>query len=286
MKRYGYDKLFAPLLNHLVELESENGLLATVGGQTVNLHGIVVAFSADNIGAHSLFSYLESFSANRFCRFCSAHKSQIQEKFHEKHFVDRTINDYDGDVKRCRDASYNPSNSGIKRGFILNSLKYFHCTQQSVPDCMHDICEGVGPYELELILDSLITKQFITLELVNQRISEFNYSLSDRNSKPSELCLPHMRLQAAEFWCLCRNLRLMIASRIPRGDPHWQLLIKLLDCMSVIFAPTVTANMADFLSYLVEEHHSLFKELFPEKPLLPKHHFMIHYGAKISSSDR
>ena len=51
--------------------------------------------------------------------------------------------------------------------------------------------------------------------------------------------------------------------------------------MSIVFAPEVTANLADFLSYLVEEHHTQFKLLFPDKPLLPKHHFMIHYGAKM-----
>lgn len=281
VKRYGYDKLFMPLLKQLEDLESEKGLMVMVHGQSVSLHGIVVAFSADNLGAHSLFGYLESFSANHFCRFCLTHKTEIQEKFHEKHFVIRTADDYDCAVKRCRDADYNASSSGIKTGFTLNSLKYFHCTQQSVPDCMHDICEGVGPYELELVLQSLIDKRFVTLDLVNQRIAEFNYSMSDRNSKPPELTLPRFRLQAAEFWCLCRNLPLIIGSSVPRGDPHWQLLIALLDCMSIVFAPEVTANLADFLSYLVEEHHTQFKLLFPDKPLLPKHHFMIHYGAKM-----
>jgi len=78
VKRYGYDKLFAPLLKQLEEPESEKGLLTTVHGQSISLHGTVVAFSADNLGAHLLFGYLESFSANRFCRFCLAHKSEIQ----------------------------------------------------------------------------------------------------------------------------------------------------------------------------------------------------------------
>ena len=146
---------------------------------------------------------------------------------------------------------------------------------------MHDICEGVGPYAIELVLQSLIDKRFVTLDLVNQRIAEFNYSMSDRNSKPPELTLQRIRLQAAEFWCLCRNIPLIIGSSVPRGDPHWQLLIALLDCMSIVFAPEVTANLADFLSYLVEEHHTQFRLLFPDKPLLPKHHFMIHYGAKM-----
>ena len=281
VKQYGYDKILLPLFRQLQELESEKGLAATVFDQSVTLHGIVVAFSADNLGAHSLFGYLESFSANRMCRFCLAHKSEIQELFHEKYFILRTRDSYDNEVKRLRDADYNASQSGIKRGCILNSLKHFHCTEQSVPDCMHDICEGVGSYEVELILQSLIDKNFVTLDYVNQKIGEFNYALSDKNSKPPELSLPHIRMQAAECWCLLRNLPLMIASKVPRGDPHWQLLIALLDCMTIIFAPEITAGLADFLSCLVEEHHTLFKSLYPSKSLLPKHHFMVHYGTQM-----
>jgi hypothetical protein len=92
----------------------------------------------------------------------------------------------------------------------------------------------------------------MSLEYINCCIREFNYSLSDRNSRPPELTLPHSRMQAAECWCLIRNLPLMIGQKIPRGNPHWQLLILLLDCMFIIFAPEVTENMAILLSHLVD----------------------------------
>lgn len=159
------------------------------------------------------FNYMESFSANRFCRFCLVLKNENQEKFHEILFVLRTSDVYDGEMKKLKDADYSASYSGIKRGCILNSLKHFHCTQQSVPDCMHEIYEGVGPYELEIILQYLTEKIFVTLEFVNHKIVEFNYSVCDKNSKPPEISLLHVRLQAAECWCLLRNLPLMIASR-------------------------------------------------------------------------
>jgi hypothetical protein len=145
---------------------------------------------------------------------------------------------------------------------------------------MHDTCESVATYELQLILQSLIDKNFITLELVNRRIFDFDYSLSNRNSKPPEINLANLRLQAAECWCLVRNLPFKIGSQIPISDPNWQLLIYLLHCMSIIFAPQVTENLADYLSYLVEEHHEYFKFLYPMMSLLPKHHFMMHYATQ------
>ena len=283
VKRYGYEKILEPIVKCLQILETEEGLPGIVNGESVSLHGIVVACSADNLGAHSLFGYLESFSAIHPCRFCHASKIDIQQYFHENHFVLRTLSSYDDAVKNHCRQDYDASATGIKRGCLLNNLKYFHCTQQSVPDCMHDICEDVGPYELALVVQSLIDKKFVTLQFVNNRIVDFDYSLSDKNSRPPELGLPHLRLQAAESWCLLRNLPLMIGSSVPRDDPHWQLLIMLLHCMAIIFAPEVTAHQADLLSYLIEEHHVQFQLLYPSKPLLPKHHFMIHYGTQMKA---
>lgn len=108
----------------------------------------MVAFSADNLAAHSSFGYLESFSANKLCRFCMVDKPEIQHIFTEHNLELRTSAWYDDTVKRIHDANYNASETGIKKGFLLNELKFFHCTEQNVPDCMHDVCEGVAPYEL------------------------------------------------------------------------------------------------------------------------------------------
>ncbi|KAK0152196.1 hypothetical protein N1851_006428 [Merluccius polli] len=35
--------------------------------------------------------------------------------------------------------------------------------------------------------------------------------------------------------------------------------------------------MTIFLKHLIEEHHRLFTDLYPQNNLIPKHHFMIHY---------
>lgn len=81
-----------------------------------------------------------------------------------------------------------------------------------------------------------------------------------------------------------RNLPLLIGGLIPREQPHWYLLLMLLDIMDIVFAPAVTENLSHFLSHLVEEHHFYFKELFPDKQLLPKHHFLVHYARCLQMS--
>ena len=68
---------------------------------------------------------------------------------------------------------------------------------------MHDLLESVVPYEISLIVQSLIDIGYLTLEEVNEGINFFSYSLSDINSRPLELILPNLRIKAAEaVWYL------------------------------------------------------------------------------------
>ena len=142
---------------------------------------------------------------------------------------------------------------------------------------MHDLLEGVVPYEISLIVQSLIDIGYLTLEEVNEGINFFSYSLSDINSRPPELILPNLRIKAAEAWCLVRNHPSIIGFKIPHQEPYCQLLILLLDCCAIIFAPEITESLAHLLACLIEDHHTHIKLLYPNKSLTPKHHFLLHY---------
>ena len=277
VKKYGYDAILKPIYEQLKELESESGMQVEVNGETVQIHAILGMFSADNLGAHSLFGFLESFSANQFCRYCCIRKSESQQCFSCDSIPRRTKEEYNRCVSMIGDNHYNPSDTGIKRGCILNELQYFHCVDNSIVDCMHDLLEGIIPFEISLVLQSFIARRLLTLDEINQALLNFDYSLSDRNSKPPEITLPTLRIQAAEAWCLIRNLPLMIGTKIPRDDDHYRLLILLLDCCAIVFAPEITDTLAQYLSVLIEEHHTHFKLLYPDRNLLPKHHFLLHY---------
>jgi len=269
VKVYGYDKILEPMVRELQDLESDHGLQVLVHGELVTVHAVLSFFSADNLGANSLFGFMEGFTANKFCRFCKADKSEIQSKFMSTQFERRSKSDYEECVcKSLSDANYCASETGIKRGSLLNSLQFFHCTEQSIVDSMHDLIEGIVPLEISLVLGSLIDKQILSLDMVNRAILHYDYSLADRNSKPPAVSLPNIRSTASETWCLLRNLPLMIGSYIERGNNHWQLLILLLDCVNIIFAPAVTPGMIEYLAVLIQEHHTTFKELYPDRNLL------------------
>ncbi|KAK0147238.1 hypothetical protein N1851_013353 [Merluccius polli] len=46
---------------------------------------------------------------------------------------------------------------------------------------MHDILEGIGPYEVKLVLSALIDQKHLSLEKLNNRITSFDYGFSDRD---------------------------------------------------------------------------------------------------------
>ena len=144
----------------------------------MNVHRLLNFFSADNLGANSLFGFQESFNANRFCRYCQAEKVDVQEKFYENQFIRRNRESYDlhVNVVLANNSQPNVNDAGIKKACCLNNLKWFHCTEQNIIDCMHDLLEGIVPLEISLILQKLIENDILTLSDVNECISNYNFS--------------------------------------------------------------------------------------------------------------
>ncbi|KAK1172491.1 hypothetical protein AOXY_G5082, partial [Acipenser oxyrinchus oxyrinchus] len=75
VQQYGNDKILEPLLKDIDVLEQQ-GLFIQLLGASVK--GSVLYVSADNLGAHSLAGFQESFNVEKFCRFCLASHKEIQ----------------------------------------------------------------------------------------------------------------------------------------------------------------------------------------------------------------
>ncbi|XP_025765360.1 uncharacterized protein LOC109203258 isoform X2 [Oreochromis niloticus] len=88
-------------------------------------------------------------------------------------------------------------------------------------------------------------------------------------------------LNSMQTLCLVRNLPLIFGDLLPEGNPNWTLLLLLLQIINIIFSPSLTLGMTIHLKHLIIEHHVLFKQLYPNRNLIPKHHFMIHYPSCI-----
>jgi len=67
VKKYGFDLILQPLVRDLKVLEC-TGIEVPFSDEPV--YGTIAQVTGDNLGLHTLLGYVESFSANHFCRFC------------------------------------------------------------------------------------------------------------------------------------------------------------------------------------------------------------------------
>lgn len=246
-----------------IRLLESSGVQVELQGQNYILYGTIRVLAADNLAIHSLCGYVESFSANKFCHFCMVDKTVAQSVYDEDKLEKRTRENYQQHM-RFND----PSSTGVKEDSCLNKLQYFHVTENTCVDIMHDILEGVAPLEVRLMLHHFIYEQkLFTLELLNHRISSFDYGYGNEKNKPSVILNLRtadnaIKQTASQMWCLLQVLAFLVGDLIDMRSKHWHLFIMLREICSIVFAPIVTHGLAVFLKQLIIEHHTLFKKLY------------------------
>ena len=214
VKECGYAKVLQPLIYDLQFVE-QNGIF--LEQLVASVKGTVLYVAADNLGAHSLAGFLESFSVEKFCRFCSASRSDTQQHdvcsgfFHmrDKESHDRQVQEVRGDPRLGR--SYGVRGAGP----LSQKLKHFHVVSGYPPDILHDILESVVPTEVSQCLSDLIGKHYFILNVLNQAISFFQYPFSDRTGRPQMIGKGFSTKgtiggNGFENWCLIRLLPLVV----------------------------------------------------------------------------
>lgn len=276
IKLHSHNCVTSHIVDELAELEC--GVLMN----GVNVFGTLVALSGDNLGLNSIIGLVESFSATHYCRFCLLPKSMCQQttscvvandarRTHETHA--QHVEDID------------VRGTGVTRGCTLDELKFFKAVDSFTPDIMHDILEGVAKLELSLVLDCLIDKKVVSLHLLNQYIDTFDYGYIDSQNHPRLLTIYSgkvaIKQSASGMWCLFRSLPVMIGESVPDSSHEWELLRLLSEITALAFRPVHSLASTKYLDFLVEEHHTLFLQIFPDKTLTPKQHNLLHYGEAI-----
>lgn len=77
VNKYGYDRILYPLLQDVKTMEQDGVFIPFLGRC---LKGTNQAVVADNLGAHGIVGFKESFSGGYICRFCTGTKTDIQLK--------------------------------------------------------------------------------------------------------------------------------------------------------------------------------------------------------------
>jgi len=283
--KYGFKRILAPLVRDLKQLEQGVDLRLR-DGRVVHRRGTVVQVTGDNLGLNQLCGFVESFSAIHFCRVCTISRDDCDEPFRDDCLELRTKDQYSQQLEGVLEGTLRTRDCGIKTSCLLNDLQYFHITENITVDVMHDLLEGVVPFELKLILFHFIyDRKYFSLPLLNARLASFDYGFSDCRNKPTAIADAELRdpqkntltQKASQMSCLVRVLPFLIGDKVPEHDEMWSLYLLLRRIIDLAFADMCTVGDSIYLKYVIEDHHSLFRTLFPDRSMLPKHHLLLHY---------
>uniref|UniRef100_A0A1X7V448 Uncharacterized protein n=1 Tax=Amphimedon queenslandica TaxID=400682 RepID=A0A1X7V448_AMPQE len=119
-------------------------------------------------------------------------------------------------------------------------------TQGMVPDVIHDVLEGVAPYEVKEMLKVFVGSGTFRLDDLNAFIANFPYPDVHSNCKPS--CISQTTYHsndnkiAIQMWVLMRYLPIIIGDKVPVNDPYWDNFLTLLRIMDYILAPIISQD--------------------------------------------
>lgn len=78
------------------------------------------------------------------------------------------------------------------------------------------------------------------------------------------------------MWTLARYLPMLIGQYIPIEDENWINYLTLLDITDYLVAPYISTDETAHLKVLIEEHHIIFGQLYPDASIIPKMHYLVH----------
>lgn len=277
-EEYSMDVIYGSLVDELKQLEE-------VGIEILGKHRVFFASGliiGDNLGIHEVYGSVTGFTANYPCRHCRIHKSDMQNVFESQEDLRRNRENYEEDLKKN-----NQSETGIKEPCVFNQLKSFHVTENLSIDLMHDWLLGTFRHDIPLPINSLIEHTSLDLNIINSRISNFDYG-ADSNDKPpiftqKQLDNKYMVIHASEMYTLIKYLPAMLGDYIPRGEKHCDWFLQGRKLVDLLFTKAIHRGNLPEISATMTCYFETRKTLYPDRKMRPKDHFGLHSEEVINS---
>lgn len=294
---YGINRIFEPLVKELKSLGTERGYPFLVFGGHVHLRGAVLAFLADTPASNVGAGFKESAGgARKKCRHCDATYETMQNCFSEEEFTLRCKQDHKQQLQRLEKApnkflrEYYSKLFGINERSHLEEAPFFDVCEQFPQDIMHVFLEGVLAYEFKYLLRHYIEEEStLNLHDLNQEIQTFSYGYSHIKDKPCIIKATDLDRQsssnlgqgAANMWLLAQVLPIILRKFVTTDSQHWECFSSLLEIMGIAFSTHISLETIVYLKSAIKNHLLLFKNVFPEAPIIPKQHFLMHIPSQI-----
>jgi len=83
------------------------------------------------------------------------------------------------------------------------------------------------------------------------------------------------------MWNLAVYLPLMIGDLVPESNKEWDCFITLLEILQICVSPLLSVDLVDYLKVLIETYLSSFRQCYPDKNIIPKQHYLLHFPSQI-----
>ena len=281
VKSFGYKAILEPLLADVRSLETD-GITVEIDSVKHRVFGSVVTLSGDNLTSHMLGGFNLSFSFGRICRQCMTTKALISDVMSEDDCVLRTTEGHAYHLKAVESDSTLSAVYGVRHPSPFEGLALFDPLTFFPPDLMHDVLEGLMSVIISVVIKHYVRTGAISIKALNNRISNFQFGISDKCDKFGLFPLDFVSRdravsgKAVEKWCLFRLLPLLIGDVVGAEDKIWQLYILGREICEIVLAPILDPAWLPYLELLISHHHTLLKDVAP-KAFIPKMHFIVHY---------
>ncbi|XP_074031616.1 uncharacterized protein [Leptinotarsa decemlineata] len=167
----------------------------------------------------------------------------------------------------------------VKSDSVLNRLTHFHVCSPGLPPCLgHDIFEGVVQYDVMLVLNYLIKKNNCSIETLNICLHNLKVNDISVNFPPFEEKNERLLGSAHENLLLIQLIPFVIVNLLTDlEDPVWQMLLLLRKICGILLSAKLSVGQVFHLKYMMNQYITERLQLFPEIPLRPKHHYLLHY---------
>lgn len=277
-KHTDFNNIWQLIVDELSVLETDG-----ICVNSKQLRGTLVQTAFDNLGANVSLGFSGSFSAHKFCRHCLSSKSECQSFTTESECNLRTVENYQNSLKIIDDSENVNLNEtdGVKYYCLLSNLHYYHIVENPTADVMHDICEGCIPELLSNFFKFCFKEKIFSTDELDNMVKCFDYGTLNHANVPSEINFNKRSLgqNASQSMCLLENLPFILNGyrNHPKLEKAWKCVQTLLQICEIVSSYEITESDVQRLETTIDMHLKLFKEIFGIK-LIPKQHFLLHYG--------
>lgn len=266
---------YQPVIDEFTFLETQGIEINTVEGPK-KVYFVLAALQGDNLGLNGMLGMVESFSANRYCRFCKMQKADCRTSLRVPHKLLRTIDSYEMDFSsKERMQEY-----GLKERCPFNDIPSFHAMDNPIVDEMHDFREGVAAFDMKDILNGLTDgpHQAFDLEVFNERLRMFDFGPIDGRNTPNLIRAvdltndKKLRMSAAEMTRFVMRFGVLVGDLVAAENPYWKLYLLLRQIFDFILAKKITTDDIAAFRSLIIRHHQICGRIYK-----PKDHFCLHY---------